>query len=140
MTGTEIAPWADRTGRTLLAIDAVATLGAFAQGIPRIVDAADEHVLTEAWRTLAYLVFAGMWALLAMAPRRQRGMWELILLHKVAFTVIAIVLIDVPEGVQSVIIDGFVSVTTAIAYFLCRGWYTWRPRTAEPVRTTQPVG
>src|SRR5688500_3529831 len=32
------APWADRTGRTLLAVDAIATLGAFAQGIPRIAD------------------------------------------------------------------------------------------------------
>jgi hypothetical protein len=42
-----------------------------------------EWVLTEFWRTAAYLVFAGMWALLAARPRSQRGMWELIVLHKV---------------------------------------------------------
>lgn len=129
---TAPASWADRTGRILLAIDAIATLGAFAQGITRIVDAADEQLLTEAWRTLAYLVFAGMWALLAVAPRRQRGMWELILVHKIAFTLFAVVSIGKPEAAQSAVIDGFLVVTTVAAYVLCRGWHTWRPGALGP--------
>jgi hypothetical protein len=126
------APWADRTGRTLLAIDAIATLGAFAQGIPRIVNATDEQLLTEFWRTTAYIVFAGMWALLAIAPRKQRGMWELILVQKIAVTLFALVSISKPEAVQTAIIDGFVVVTTVAAYILCRGWYTWRPGALGP--------
>jgi peptidoglycan/LPS O-acetylase OafA/YrhL len=126
------APWADRTGRTLLAIDALATLGAFAQGIPRVADAADEQLLTEFWRTTAYIVFAGMWALLAIAPREQRGMWELILVQKIAVTLLAIVSIGKPEAAQTAVIDGFVVVTTVAAYVLCRGWYTWRPGALGP--------
>ncbi|GAB3457254.1 hypothetical protein [Actinophytocola sediminis] len=117
----------DRIGRTMLAIDAIATLGAFAQGIPRVIDAADEHVLTEFWRTTAYLVFAGMWAMLAIAPRKQRGMWELILLQKILVTLFALISLDKPEAGQTAIIDGFVVVTTVAAYFLCRGWVTWKP-------------
>jgi peptidoglycan/LPS O-acetylase OafA/YrhL len=120
------ARWADRTGRTLLAIDSIATLGAFAQGIPRVLDAADEQLLTEFWRTTAYIVFAGMWALLAIAPRKQRGIWELILVQKIAVTLFALASIGKPEAVQTAIIDGFVVVTTVAAYVLCRGWYTWR--------------
>ena len=131
------APWADRTGRALLAFDALATLGAFAQGIPRIADAADEQVLTEFWRTTAYIVFAGMWALLAIAPRKQRGMWELILVQKIAVTLFALASIGKPEAVQTAVIDGFVVVTTVAAYILCRGWYTWRPDALgpDPART-----
>lgn len=123
------APWADRVGRTLLAFDAVATLGALATGIPRIIDSDDAHLLTEAWRTLAYIVFAGLWALLAVAPRRQRGLWELLLIHKIAITAFALVVIDKPEAPMHVIVDGVLVVTTIAAYILCRGWYTWRPDT-----------
>ena len=79
-----------------------------------------------------------MWALLAIAPRRQRGMWELILVQKLAVTVFALVLLDKPEAVQTAIIDGYVVATTAIAYVLCKGWYTWRPGAlGQPVATGQ---
>lgn len=112
-----------------MAFDAVATMGAFAGGIPRIIDAPDEFLLTEIWRTLAYLVFAGLWTMLALEPRRQRGTWELVLLHKITFTIFAIALLGKPEAAQSAWVDGTLVVTTVAAYFLCRGWYGWR-RTA----------
>ena len=116
-----------------MAFDAVATMGAFARGIPRIIDAPDEFLMTEIWRTLAYLVFAGLWTMLALEPRRQRGVWELVLLHKIAFTLFAIVLFDKPEAAQSTLVDAILVVTTVAAYFLCRGWYGWRRPTPAPV-------
>ena len=134
------APWADRIGRALLGFDAVATLGAFATGIPRIMDADDAHLLTEAWRTFAYIVFAGLWALLAIAPRGQRGVWELVIVHKVAVTVFALAAFTKPEAPQTAVIDGVLVVTTLAAYVLCRGWSTWRPSAPEPTNTAQPVG
>jgi peptidoglycan/LPS O-acetylase OafA/YrhL len=129
------APWADRTGRGLVAFDAVATLVAFADGVMKMGDMPDDRLLTEAWRTFAYLVFAGLWALLAVAPRRQRGLWELVLLHKIVFTVFAFAMIgDVPEAQTTGLIDLGLVVTTGLAYVLCRGWYAWRttaPRAGE---------
>ncbi|MFY1687472.1 hypothetical protein [Plantactinospora sp. WMMB782] len=121
-----IAPWADRTGRILLAICSIATFGALAQGIQQMIDSSDEQLMTEAWRTLAYVVFAGLWAMLAVWPRGQRGVWELVLFHKIAITVFALAVIDVPTAKQHVVIDGSLVVATAAAYFLCRGWYSWR--------------
>ncbi|MFI5915800.1 hypothetical protein [Dactylosporangium sp. NPDC051541] len=119
-------PVPDRIGRILLAVCAVATLGAFADGITRVSRAPDDYLLTEFWRTMAYLVFAGMWALLAAAPRAQRGLFELIMLHKGAVTAQALLAWDLPGGKQTAIIDGAVVTATAVAYVLCRGWYAWR--------------
>lgn len=132
-TSADPAPWADRIGRTLLALCALSTLVAFADGITRIANAPAEYVLTEFWRTTAYLVFAGLWAFLAAAPRTQRGMWELLLLHKVLVTVHAIAYIDLPYAVRTAWIDGAVVVATAVAFVLCRGWYTWRRPEAPQV-------
>jgi peptidoglycan/LPS O-acetylase OafA/YrhL len=118
--------WQDRTGRILMAITAAATLVPFVDGISRISDATGDQVLMEFWRTFAYIVFAGMWALLAIAPRKQRGMWELLLFHKIAVTVQAAFVLDVPNAERTLIADGFVSLTTIAGYVLCRGWHTWR--------------
>ncbi|AOW85794.1 hypothetical protein BC342_03845 [Streptomyces olivaceus] len=127
------APWADRIGRWLMAFDAVATLGALARGIQIMTDVSDERLLTEAWRTFAYVLFAGLWALVAVAPRGQRGLWELLLLHKTAVTVFALAVGHVPESSQTALVDGFLVVSTAAAYVLCRGWQAWRPAAPAPV-------
>ncbi|ANY07887.1 hypothetical protein [Pseudonocardia sp. HH130630-07] len=123
-------PWADRTGRLLLAVCALATLGAFADGINRILAAPDEYALTEFWRTTAYLVFAGLWAMLALRPRGQRGVWELVLLQKGLVTAHALLNLDLPYAVRSAWIDGLLVVATVAAFVLCRGWLTWRPGAA----------
>ena len=134
------APWADRTGRGLMAFDAVATLVAFADGILRMGDVPDDRLLTEAWRTFAYLVFAGLWAILATAPRRQPGLWELVLLHKVVFTAFAFTMVgDVAEAQTTALIDLALVVTTALAYVLCRGWYAWRTAAPEPASDGRPT-
>jgi hypothetical protein len=124
------SPGADRLGRALLALCAAATLVAFADGITRIAGAPDDYVLTEFWRTTAYLVFAGMWALLAVAPRAQRGMFELILLQKVLVTAQALLVMGLPGTLQTAVIDGAVVAATAAAYVLCRGWYAWQNGTS----------
>ncbi|AQZ62550.1 unnamed protein product [[Actinomadura] parvosata subsp. kistnae] len=124
---------ADRIGRTLMAVDAVATLVALVNGILIMNSVADDRVITEAWRTLAYVVFAGIWAILAVAPRRQWGLWELLLFHKGAITIYCFVMWDKPDAVQTAFIDLSLVVTTAVAYVLCRGWTSWRTGASEPV-------
>jgi hypothetical protein len=123
---------ADRIGRGLLALCAVSTLGAFANGIMIMARVSDERVVTEAWRTFAYLVFAGLWAVLAAAPRTRPGVWELLLLQKVAITAFCLVAIDLPDARSTFFIDLAVVVATAVAYVLCRGWESWRSTAVSP--------
>ncbi|MEU8154518.1 hypothetical protein AB0B94_12715 [Micromonospora sp. NPDC048986] len=125
-TATNPTRWQDRTGRVLMAITAAATLVPFVEGVSRLGSLPDDMVLTEFWRTCAYIVFAGMWAMLAIAPRKQRGMWELLLFHKIVVTVQAAFVLDIPHAARTLLADGFVSLTTVAAYLLCRGWHTWR--------------
>jgi hypothetical protein len=132
------APWADRIGRAVMALNAVATLVAFAGGIMIMISVSDDRVITEAWRTFAYIVFAGLWAILAVAPRRQWGLWELLLLQKGAITVYSFVMWHMPDAPSTALIDLTVTVTTLAAYVLCRGWQAWR--TPEPASGGRPTG
>lgn len=123
---------ADRIGRGLMWVNFAATLVAFADGVNRMVNATDDRLWVEGWRTFAYLVFAGLFALIAVRPRGQRGLWELILGHKTALVVFAVLLGNVPEARLAGLVDFALVLLTAMAYALCRGWRAWR--------TTTPVG
>lgn len=119
-------PRADRTGRAIMALNAVAALGAFASGLVITAGVSDDRLLSEFWRTLAYLVFAGIWTVLAVAPRRHPGLWELLLLHKGGVTVFSFVLWDrLADAPETAVVDLGVTVTTLVAYVLCRGWRAW---------------
>ena len=118
---------ADLIGRGIMALNAVAALGAFATGIAITATVSDDRLISELWRTLAYVVFAGMWTLLTIAPRRHPGLWELILFHKIAITVYCFVMWDrLADAPTTALVDLGVAVTTLVAYVLCRGWQAWR--------------
>ena len=118
-------PGADLVGRALLLLCALSTTAAFIDGAYRVGAAPAEWLLTEFWRTTAFLVFGGMWALLAVRPRSQRGMWELIVLHKTLVTVHALTVLDLPGAAQTAWVDGALVAATVAAWVLCRGWLTW---------------
>jgi hypothetical protein len=92
-----------------------------------------EWVLTEFWRTAAYLVFAGIWALLATRPCSQQGMWELIVLHKALVTIQTLLVLDLPGAARTACVDGALVAATVTAWVLCRGWLTWH-RSPAPTR------
>lgn len=129
-------PAADRIGRGLLILCAVATLAAFAQGISIMTTVAPERLMSEAWRTFAYLVFVGLFLMIAAAPRSQRGAWELVAGHKIAITVFGIAAGATPDARTTWTIDLGLVLVTAAAYVLCRGWYGWRRSQHSPAGTT----
>jgi len=118
----------DLIGRWLLALAAVASVGAFVDGCLKIAAASDDRIWVEFWRTSAYLVVAGLFALLAQAPHRQPGVWELLFGQKAALVVFGAVVGDVAEARQATFVDlGLVLILVA-SYLLCRGWLSWRTR------------
>ncbi|GLY02240.1 MULTISPECIES: hypothetical protein [Actinoplanes] len=122
----------DRIGRGLMGLDAVFTVVAVVNGISLMAGAGDDTIIVESWRTFGFVVFVGLWALIALWPRRVPGVWELILFHKTAITVLAIVVSDTAFGAtETAAIDGWLVVSTAVAYILCRGWEAWHPFTRD---------
>ncbi|WP_083958466.1 hypothetical protein [Herbidospora mongoliensis] len=80
-------------------VDEFASMVAFAGGVMNIVNAGDDRLMAEGWRTLGYLVFAAIFAFAIGA---------------------------VPEAQVASVVDLGLVVTTVAAYVLCKGWLSWR--------------
>ena len=117
---------------------ALAAAGAVLAAIPALValpDAARESALVEAWRAYGLLVFAGLFALLARRPLALRGLWELVLLHKLALTLTAALLAARGGAADTgtvLVSDGALSALLLTAYVLCRGWSAGRRSFPRP--------
>ncbi len=127
--GATVRPTArDRAGRVLMALNAVAALLAFASGLAITAGVSDDRLISELWRTLAYVVFAGIWTVLAIAPRSHPGLWELVIFHKAAVTAYCFVMWRLADAPETAVVDLVVTLTTLAAYVLCRGWRAWPVR------------
>ena len=58
-----------------------------------VVAANDSTRGVEVWRMYGLAVFAGLFVLLALRPRRYRGVWELAIANKLALTVTGMALL-----------------------------------------------
>ncbi|GAA4940704.1 hypothetical protein EV188_112187 [Actinomycetospora succinea] len=116
---------ADRIGRGLLLLAAVSSVAAFVGGLATMAAAPPDRPVVEGWRTFGFLVFTGLWVLLALRPRTSPGLWELVFLHKIAMVVLTLAVLDVPEAATALVVDATLVVVTAIAYVLTRGWLSW---------------
>lgn len=116
----------DRIGRLIMAGLMLLTLLAFADGLRRMSMANVDRIWVETWRTFAYVVFAGLFAILAWKPRSSPGLWELTFGHKTAVVLYGLWLGDkVPEVSLAIKIDFMLVVLIAVAWLLCRGWLGW---------------
>jgi len=117
--------WQDRLGRSLMILASVGAIGAFSYGIKQVKIATPDTIWVETWRMLAFLVFAGMFALLAFRPRLSAGVWELVLFHKLAMVVSAIFMLNVKEASIAAPVDTALVLLIIISYTLTRGWRSW---------------
>jgi hypothetical protein len=74
---------------------------------------------------LGFLVFAGMFALLAIRPRSTPGVWELAFGHKAAMAVAAVILAGAHEATSAGPIDAFLALAILTSYLCMRGWESW---------------
>jgi hypothetical protein len=120
--------WRDRIAVILMVVAAVISLGAFVMiilGEP-ITDPALQ--VTALWQALTYIVLAGLFLLLANAPRAYPGVWELSIFLNVAMAIGAFVLTGMnAAGAELVFwIEGTIALLIIISYVLSNGDRAWR--------------
>jgi hypothetical protein len=118
--------WQDRLGRGLMWLAAFGALSAFAFGFASVSAATSETVWVETWRMFGFLVFTGMFVLLALRPRDSAGIWELAFFHKTAMAISALVLSSAKEAAMAGTIDGVLAILLLTAYIYTRGWVAWK--------------
>ena len=122
-----MASWRDRIAVLLLLLAALGALYAFVTSIGNVTAAGPATKVVEAWRAYGFVVFTGLFVLLAVRPRHYAGVWELVIFHKVAMAITAASLTGTgAAGAQSVaLVDGVLAVMTITAYVLARGYTAW---------------
>ena len=86
-----------------------------------------------AWRAMGFLMFDGVFVLLAIAPRRYPGLWELTITNKALLTLWEASMIPsgASDAASTAIADTVVVAFLAAAYVLARGYRAWMPRGAR---------
>jgi hypothetical protein len=117
----------DRSAFVLTIVCALGALYACASSIGAVAAAGPETQQVEVWRTLGFAMFAGMFVLLAIWPRRFPGLWELAIADKAALTVAEVLLIqnNAVNAQSTAIADGILTVFLLAAYILSRGYTSW---------------
>jgi hypothetical protein len=117
-------------------VSALGALYAFFTAIGAVQTAGPATRQVETWRMFGFLMFAGVFVLLGVWPRRLPGLWELTIANKVGLTIAEVALIgNQAVGAQfTAISDGVLSVFLIGAYLLSRGYTAWslRPRPYTP--------
>lgn len=122
-----IAPrWQDNLGRGLMWLAALGAFIAFISAVPEVKTASSDTAWLETWRLFGFLVFTGMFVLLALRPRKSAGVWELAFFHKAAMAIAALLLPGVKQAASAGMIDGALAILIVLAYFLTRGWTAWK--------------
>jgi hypothetical protein len=121
----------DRAGAALLVVCALGAVAAAVAAVPAVVDAGAATQGVEAWRMIGYLFFAGVFVLLALAPRQLRGLWELTIAAKLALPVAALTVAGGADDADTFLVaDGIVSAVLIGAYVLVAGWRAVPPGAA----------
>lgn len=112
--------WRDRITVVLLVI---AALGAVAGCALTLLSSGMS--IPALWQATAYLVFAGLFLLLATAPREYPGVWELCILQNAVMAGAAAVA-GAPAGAAWVLpVDGALFLLLLAGYLLAKGYTAW---------------
>jgi hypothetical protein len=118
----------DRIAAGLMLLAAAGAAYAFVTSIGVAVAAGPATQQVEWWRAFGFLMFTGIFVLLAFGPRRYPGLWELVILDKIALTITEVVLTgnQVANAASSALADGILVVILIAAYLLGRGYSSWK--------------
>jgi hypothetical protein len=112
--------------RVLMGLAAVGALAAAATSFQVVSDAGPETLVVEIWRFAGFIVFSGLFALLAYRPLHYAGVWELVIVNKLALTIAALTYASDADGAGGVaLVDGILTGVLLAAYLFSRGWRAW---------------
>lgn len=116
-----------RVARWLLLLASVAAAGAVVTGVGSISNSGPDTLIVETWRVVGLGTFAGLFALLAYRPLHYAGVWELVILNKLALTVVSLTYGSAADGAQeTAVVDGALTAVLVFAYILSKGWRAWQ--------------
>lgn len=126
VTGT-VSTWRDRIATGIMLLAAVGALFSFVGSISSVAEASSATQVVEIWRMYGFVVFTGLYVLLAFWPRHYPGVWELAIMSKAALAFTGLVLLGrgVADAQTILIFDGSLAVLTLIAYVLAKGYTGW---------------
>ncbi|MFC7327029.1 hypothetical protein [Marinactinospora rubrisoli] len=115
----------DLLGRVLVGVAALGAAASAGYALWSLGGADDAIKVVSAWQAYGLAVFSVLFALLAARPRAYRGVWEVVIFHKLAMTLTAMVY-QAQGGAAgastTVVVDGILTVVLVAGYVLCRGW------------------
>lgn len=91
--------------------------------LPTLGATGPDTLIVETWRIAGLGVFASLFASLAYRPHRYPGVWELVIVHKLVLTLVAVTAAPgTTDAGVTAIVDGTLTAVLVAAYLLCRGW------------------
>lgn len=119
--------WRDRVARSILLLAALGALISFLASLPEIVTGFSNAQVVDIWRLYGFVVFTGLFGLLAFRPRHYPGLWELTIGHKIAVALTAALLIGSPDASAGAValIDGVLAGMLVLAYLVAQGYRAW---------------
>lgn len=125
-----------RLATAILILAALGAVVSFIVTASSIRVAGPETFVVESWQLFGFLVFAGIYLLLAYRPGQYPGIWELVIFHKAAVAVFLLGVGSDAVGATSVaVVDGVLAIALVAAYLLVGGYRNWgrlRRPTPEP--------
>jgi putative intracellular protease/amidase len=119
----------DRLARIILGICAAGALMAAASMVASVADGEGPLQVAETWRLAGLPVFAGLFVILAVRPRGTAGLWELVIVNKLALVVAGATYLSGADGASEfVVVDGALVALLIVAYALTQGWTAWTTR------------
>ena len=119
----------DRIARIILGICAAGALMATASMAASVADSDGSLQVAETWQLAGLPVFAGLFVILAVGPRRTAGLWELVIANKLALVAAGATYLSGTDGASEfVVVDGVLVALLIAAYVLTRGWTAWTTR------------
>lgn len=122
-----VAVWRDRLATALLMLCALGALASAVGAIGTVAAASPATQIVETWRLFGFVVFTGLFGLLAWRPRHYAGVWELVIAHKAGMALIGAVLVGrgAADAPTIALVDGTLALILVAAYVLAKGYTSW---------------
>ncbi len=118
----------NRIATALMILAILAALYAAVTAVGVALSTGPDTKQVEWWRAVGFMMFTGVFILLALNPRKYPGLWELTIVNKLLLTVIEVSLIteNAANAQFSAMADGVLTVILVVAYVLSQGYRSWK--------------